>query len=139
MTLDQTYKITGTLKDKKLSITINNATFYVDFCIQNQSYMLISEGQILSFKKPDSFLIGDAHSRDAGHTMAPMTGKVVDILVNIGDDVIKGKELVILEAMKMEHIIRAHNDGKIMSIHYHIGDVVEEGVELMEIELPKAS
>ncbi|MDP3532861.1 MAG: acetyl/propionyl/methylcrotonyl-CoA carboxylase subunit alpha [Alphaproteobacteria bacterium] len=139
MTLDQTYKIKGTLKDKKLSITINNNTFYVDFYIQNQIYILISEGQILSFKKPDSFLIDNDHSKDAGHTMAPMTGKVVDILVNIGDDVIKGKELVILEAMKMEHIIRAHNDGKIISIHYHVGDVVEEGVELMEIELPKAS
>lgn len=138
MSLDQIYKITGRLKDKKLSISINNETFNVDFYIQNQSYILIFEGQILSFKTPSSFLSSDDH-KDAGHTMAPMTGKVVDILVSIGDDVTKGKELVILEAMKMEHIIRAHNDGKIISIHYHVGDVVEEGVELMEIELPKAS
>lgn len=139
MSLNQTYKIQGTLENKKLSITIDSKAFHVDFYIQNQTYALIFEGQILNFKKPIPFSLSDNNNQDAGHTMAPMTGKVVDILVNIGDAVTKGKELVILEAMKMEHIIRAHNDGKIISIHYGVGDVVEEGVELLEIELAKAS
>ena len=39
--------------------------------------------------------------------------------------------LLILEAMKMEHIITAPRDGVVQSLYYHTGDMVDEGVELL--------
>ncbi len=65
---------------------------------------------------------------------APMTGKVVLIHVKEGDRVKKGQPLVILEAMKMEHLINAPKNGIVKRLCYKIGDVVHEGTELIDLE-----
>ena len=139
VTLDKTYQVKATLQDKFLNLTLGEQSQKFGFYLQNESIVILDSGQSYAFKLAESRLGSAGLDEKEGHTMAPMTGKVIDILVRIGEEVTKGKELVILEAMKMEHIIRAHKDGKIASIHYNIGDVVEEGVELLEIELAKAS
>jgi 3-methylcrotonyl-CoA carboxylase alpha subunit len=64
---------------------------------------------------------------------APMTGKVVLILVSEGEEVKEGQPLLILEAMKMEHMISAPRKGKIKHIFYHVGDIVEEGADLITL------
>ncbi|MEB3702012.1 Acetyl-CoA carboxylase biotin carboxylase subunit [Candidatus Bealeia paramacronuclearis] len=68
------------------------------------------------------------------HLRAPMTSKVIDIRVQENDEVVRGEPLVILEAMKMEHAIRASQLAHVKRIFYKIGDIVEEGAELIELE-----
>ena len=46
-----------------------------------------------------------------GGLVAPMPGKVIDLKVKVGSKIKKGDTLVILEAMKMEHTIKAIEDG----------------------------
>lgn len=65
---------------------------------------------------------------------APMPGLVVDIRVNPGDRVVKGQPLVVIEAMKMENIIKARGDAQVKSISAVKGNSVEKGDPLLEFE-----
>ena len=77
-----------------------------------------------------------AHEEDAGagSLAAPMSGKVVKVLTQVGAKVSKGDPLLILEAMKMEHTIAAPKDGVVKEIHYAAGEQVPEGAELVALE-----
>ncbi|EQC48749.1 biotin-requiring enzyme [Bacteriovorax sp. BSW11_IV] len=66
--------------------------------------------------------------------MTQMPGKIVKISVNVGDTVVKGQTLVILEAMKMENEIKAGIDGVVKAIHIKEGDALDQGVLMMELE-----
>lgn len=57
---------------------------------------------------------------------APMPGLVLDVLVENGQEVQKGDQLVILEAMKMENVLKAEGDGTIQSVEVKKGDSVEK-------------
>lgn len=57
---------------------------------------------------------------------APMPGLVLNIAVNEGDVINKGDALVVLEAMKMENIIKSPTDGIIKKIHAVKGNAVEK-------------
>ncbi|WP_420387914.1 biotin/lipoyl-containing protein [Roseivirga sp.] len=63
---------------------------------------------------------------------APMPGLVLDILVSVGDEIKKGDQLVILEAMKMENVLKAAGEGKISSIEVKKGDSVEKNQVLIK-------
>jgi 3-methylcrotonyl-CoA carboxylase alpha subunit len=64
---------------------------------------------------------------------APMPGKVVQAMVAVGDSVVRGQMVMILEAMKMEHAISAPADGTVADVFYAAGDQVDEGVELLRL------
>ena len=66
-----------------------------------------------------------------GNLISSMPGRVVEVMVNEGRQVKKGDTLLVLEAMKIEHVITAPHDGTVQSLYYHEGDMVEEGVELL--------
>ena len=70
----------------------------------------------------------------AGSLEAPMPGVVTRVLVAIGDAVTQGQPLVALEAMKMEHMIRAPRDGKVRSVGARTGEMVAGGARLVELE-----
>ena len=70
----------------------------------------------------------------AGGLVAPMPGKVIDIKVKKGRKVKAGDTLVILEAMKMEHAIKAAEDGIVSELLISINDQVENGALLMVVK-----
>ena len=65
--------------------------------------------------------------------LAPMPGLILDIMCKEGDEVEEGKSLLILEAMKMENVIKAEGSGIIEKIHNAVGDSVEKGQLIIEI------
>ena len=65
---------------------------------------------------------------------APMPGKVLDVLVTAGQEVVKGDGLVILEAMKMENVLKADDVGVVKSVNVSIGEAVEKNNVLIEFE-----
>lgn len=65
---------------------------------------------------------------------APMPGLVFDISVEVGQEVAKGDALLILEAMKMENVIKSPADGVIKSIAVSKGDTVEKNQVLLNFE-----
>jgi biotin carboxyl carrier protein len=65
---------------------------------------------------------------------APMPGLVLKILVSPGQEVKKGDSLIILEAMKMENIIKCIGNGVVKNILIHEKDAVEKNQVLIEME-----
>ncbi len=65
---------------------------------------------------------------------APMQGTIVSIDVHEGDLVRRGQQLLVMEAMKMEHVIKAHTSGIVRQITVAQGDAVFEGHPLAFIE-----
>ena len=70
----------------------------------------------------------------AGGLIAPMPGKVIDVKVKKGKKVKAGDTLVILEAMKMEHSIKASEDGTVSELLISLNDQVENGALLMIVK-----
>ena len=64
---------------------------------------------------------------------SPMPGKILKIMKSVGDQVVKGDAILVMEAMKMEHTIKATSDGKIEKIFYKEGDQVPAKVELVKL------
>ncbi len=64
---------------------------------------------------------------------APLPGRIVSVAVAVGDTVKAGQTLVVLEAMKMEHMISSPADGVVEAVHCAEGEQVEEGAELVAI------
>jgi biotin carboxyl carrier protein len=72
---------------------------------------------------------------DAGGLLeTPMPGKVVDVAVAPGDAVEAGDTLVVVEAMKMEHPIRAPRAGVVSEVTAVLGEMVSPGTALVTLE-----
>ncbi len=72
----------------------------------------------------------------AGALVAPLPGTVVKVAVAAGDAVSAGDTLVAIEAMKMEHDVRAPSDGTVTEVHVSAGEQVEAGRLLVVIDGP---
>jgi 3-methylcrotonyl-CoA carboxylase alpha subunit len=96
------------------------------------------EGRAHAFVRVDPSQ-GAGQGDDAGGRLtAPMPGKVIALLATAGQRVEKGTPLLVLEAMKMEHTIKAPRAGVVKAFRFDAGDQVSEGVELVELEAPPA-
>jgi len=93
-----------------------------------------SAGQLTLRRRP-SFPEPTSRSQGGAH-LAPMPGKVIAVLVREGDAVDDGQELVVVEAMKMEHRIRAHSAGTVRRVAVGPGDQLEHGQLLIRIDDP---
>ncbi len=74
------------------------------------------------------------HGHGESQVRSPMTGRVVQVSVSVGDAVIKGQVLVVVEAMKMEHALKAPAEAKVAKVLVKVGQQVEGGQELVELE-----
>jgi propionyl-CoA carboxylase alpha chain len=63
-----------------------------------------------------------------------MPGRVIRVAVEAGDEVGAGQVLLVLEAMKMEHAVKAPHDGRVVEVDYAPGDQVEAGVVLVVVD-----
>jgi propionyl-CoA carboxylase alpha chain len=66
--------------------------------------------------------------------LAPLPGSVVQVAVVSGQRVVAGDVLVVLEAMKMEHTVRAPFDGTVTEVRVELGEQVESGAVLVVVE-----
>ena len=104
---------------------------------QDGELLLIHQsfGDILLSLKPRFMLPGK--STQTGGLTAPMPGKIIGISTKVGTKVKKGDTLLILEAMKMEHSIKATSDGLVKELFFKKNDQVENGATLLILEPKK--
>ncbi len=76
---------------------------------------------------------GDHGAKDK--VFAPMPGKIVKIMVAVGDAVEVKQPLVIVEAMKMENQVNAKAKGKVKAVNFKAGDQVDTETAIIELEL----
>lgn len=75
--------------------------------------------------------IGKSSNPSQPELKAPMPGMVIKVLATSGQQIKKGDPLLILEAMKMENIIKAASDCSVTAIHIRAGDKVEKNQVIM--------
>ena len=68
------------------------------------------------------------------YLLSPMPGLLVRLSVKVGDIVKEGDELAVVEAMKMENILRSTRDGVISEIHFSSGDSLEADEVILEFK-----
>lgn len=71
--------------------------------------------------------------KDHGQMLSPMPGKILKILVHEGEEVVPGTPILVMEAMKMEHTIKASRNGVIEKIYFKEGEQIQGGVELVKL------
>lgn len=91
-------------------------------------------GELHALTRFDPIAAAEASHVQHGGLSAPMNGSIVRVLVEPGQAVEAGTALVVLEAMKMEHSIRAPEAGTVKALYCREGEMVSEGTVLVEIE-----
>jgi len=91
------------------------------------------QGQLHAIRRYDPIAAVDASHTHQGGLTAPMNGSIVRVLVEVGQAVEAGAPLVVLEAMKMEHSIRANTAGTVSALYCIEGEMVSEGTVLVEL------
>jgi len=132
LTIDhETYDVTvGDLRQSPLEVTVNGETILVTPEAAPAS-IAVPSAQPQS-PAPAAPVPVAAAQADASAITAPIPGVVKDIAVKDGDSVTKGQELLVLEAMKMNNIIRSPRDGVIAAVHVQIGQQVQHRSLLVE-------
>ncbi len=92
------------------------------------------QGELHAVTRFDPIAAAEASHAQHGGLSAPMNGSIVRVLVEPGQAVEAGAALVVLEAMKMEHSIRAPQAGTVKALYCREGEMVGEGVVLVEFE-----
>lgn len=80
--------------------------------------------------KPVTRFLDPSATQAAGSLVAPMPGSVVRIGVEVGERIEAGRALLWLEAMKMEHVVRASEPGTVHQVLVTVGQQVEPGMVL---------
>jgi 3-methylcrotonyl-CoA carboxylase alpha subunit len=94
--------------------------------------VLFLDGEAWAFAAPRSGQIAGGGPED-GSIMSPMPGRVVSLAASVGDRVVKGQKLIVVEAMKMELGLVAPFDGVIEMLAAAAGDQVREGEQLIRV------
>ena len=116
-----------------IDLEVNNNRFFSKVTRKNDDLVVHGPwGDVLLKILPRFTLPGS--ELQAGGLVAPMPGKVIDLKVKVGSKVKKGDTLVILEAMKMEHQVKAIEDGKVTQVLIKKDDQLENGALLMIVD-----
>ena len=118
---------------KGIDIEINNSRFFSKVTQDKDNLVVHGPWGDVLFKVLPRFNLPGTEIQ-AGGLVAPMPGKVIDLKVKVGSKVKKGDTLVILEAMKMEHQVKASKDGKITKVLIKKDDQLENGALLMVLD-----
>lgn len=106
-------------QEKTVVLKVNGSVYQVN--IQDQFDQLLKQ-----------LGMDNLASNKVSEVKAPMPGLVLNILIEVNSEVKKGDSLLVLEAMKMENILKSPSDGIVKSIKVHSGDKVEKGQVLIQ-------
>ena len=101
------------------------------FVTDRQVTVFGAEPQV--FDRLDPLARAEESGGGAGLSLAPMPGLVRDVAVDVGAQVSAGDRLAVLEAMKMEHVLRAARDGIVAEILVRSGDQIEAGTPMVRL------
>lgn len=106
---------------KKLVVKINSRTY--DIAIEDSFDLLLKEMGMIS-----------GIGKIALEVKAPMPGLVLSVNITVGQQIKKGDSLLVLEAMKMENMLKSATEGIVKKVLVNTGDKVEKNQILIELE-----
>jgi 3-methylcrotonyl-CoA carboxylase alpha subunit len=124
------HRVGGTLRENNLFALIDGRRQRFTIVPQDHVFTLFSDNVAICFKQVEHSYESDV-TDGGGRISAPMNGTLIELSVGVGEFVSKGETLLIMEAMKMEHRIKAPADGCVGEFFYQPGDLVDAGGELL--------
>ncbi len=125
------------LGDDRYQIRLGRERHTVSVYTHGAQCGVFADGGMALVTEVDAWAQAGVQGGADGRLTAPMPGKVVSFLAQVGDRVKRGQPLAVMEAMKMEHTISAPHDGVVEELMYTVGDQVAEGGELLRLEQRK--
>jgi len=120
------------LHGERLKITMADGTVHLAHAAKTGDVWWVHlNGHTFRWERMEPGATSSGHD---GGLAAPMPGKVLEVLVDVGQSVTAGDALMVLEAMKMEHRIVATSGGVVTAVHFQANDQVAQGAALLSIE-----
>ncbi|MCZ6852972.1 MAG: acetyl/propionyl/methylcrotonyl-CoA carboxylase subunit alpha [Gammaproteobacteria bacterium] len=133
---DNTHNVSDVVwTGSKLDCRVDDQWVDAQIIVEDKSIFVIRHGdteRLEVYEEDVDALAHDASTAD--RITSPMPGLIISLAVQVGDVVAEGDVLMVIEAMKMEHNIKAPRGGKISGVGCVLGDRVEEGIELVTFE-----
>jgi 3-methylcrotonyl-CoA carboxylase alpha subunit len=121
------------ISDGRIALSLENRRHQARFLRDGSRIHLWMTGEHFEIALEDPRLMEFSASAAQGGLTTPLPGVVAAVIVEAGQTVKTGDVLMVIEAMKMEHSIRAPNDGIVKLVHFRRGDRVPEGSQLLEL------
>jgi biotin carboxyl carrier protein len=102
-------------------ITIEGKTFYLDYVEDSDPSLMIVNGMAYTVSKSSDITASMKELR------APISGRIMEVLVKAGDEIKKGQQILVLEAMKMQNHIYSPVTAKISELRVKDGQTVMTG------------
>ena len=121
-------------------VIVDGTEFEVLIEGEGTSWSATVEGKTFQIEIPDAAPMakkkrsGSGKKKKSGTVSANIPGKVVTVEVNVGDEVVEGQVILILEAMKMQNEIQAPVSGTVISVNCKEGQAIEANIPLVIIE-----
>jgi len=121
-------------------VIVDGTEFEVLIDGEGTSWSATVEGKTFQIEIPDAAPMakkkrsGSGKKKKSGTVSANIPGKVVTVEVNVGDEVVEGQVILILEAMKMQNEIQAPVSGTVISVSCEEGQAIEANIPLVVIE-----
>jgi biotin carboxyl carrier protein len=137
--LDKAFDVVAEeLKPGYFQMKLNNEIFRFFVSIEGDMRFVFINGDIFRINKLKLLpREGRKGKKAKGDLNSPISGKVIRVMVNEGDIVKDNQPLMIIEAMKMEHQVRAPYPGEVKKINFKEGQQVDVGELLMDVEASK--
>ncbi|MDX2161268.1 MAG: biotin carboxylase N-terminal domain-containing protein [bacterium] len=101
---------------------------------QNDVWWVHSGGGTFRFQWVNPLPTRTGRVESEGSLRSPMPGTIIAVPVTVGQTVAKGDILLIIEAMKMEHRIKAPHAGVVTHLYFSTGQYVQDGVPLLDLQ-----
>jgi 3-methylcrotonyl-CoA carboxylase alpha subunit len=116
-----------------LQMTMGDVTYKARVLEDEDELHVYINGNCTVFTLP-TIEYGEIAGKGGDGCVAPMAGKVVKVMVAAGDTIKQGQPLLIMEAMKMEHVIKAPRAAVVVRVPFAAGDFVEGGKVVVTFE-----
>ena len=118
-----------------LSLIVDGASHEAGVLPREGGCSVLLHGRVLDVLLDEGGAASVAPRRGgAARVTAPMPGRLVKVLVEVGQEVAEGQGLVVMEAMKMENELRAPRAGRVKELHARERHTVESGALLVVLE-----
>jgi biotin carboxyl carrier protein len=132
------------LGNNKIHVLQNNKAYHCELIsknIENKTLTVSINGNKYELKIEDEYDLlvkkmglSVLTSQKISDIKAPMPGLIIDVLVEPGQEIETGTPILILEAMKMENVLKAAGEGIVKSIEVTKSQAVDKGQVLIEME-----
>lgn len=126
------------VSDNLFATSLNGARCVVGVVEHKGTYYIDIDSVLLEVQEPSESGFAGGAGALAGEKdkiFAPMPGKIVKIMVAVGDEVTEKQPMVIVEAMKMENQVNCRANGKVKAVNFGVGDQVDTESPIIELEL----